>query len=748
MGETDSSKVDPQDGRIPDKTLAPGLNSWAQSHRRQESKTSEKEDPRPTNRDRYKNKPMPKIPLEAAGQTPLLQPRAYIQPAIPLVGHAPKPKNRAVTDPVAPKPLFTGRKPSVTQLRKAFGHSKHGSKGDKQLSPSFEYPTGKAAEVLGLTPVLTGPKRSPAPSSARMDPVDANDTGELSDVSSGLSANARHEIQSSSVPDNRHLTSESGNNSAADINSNPNARSHHWPDLAPEGLTGPVQSQQRQRNATLTPPKIASYGKVGEVGVVKGNGMHRVESFRGIIESAASPIHSEEQNRARAEKQFTPKSASTSQHNEGFEQPNSSSLNGYGGVWENDPAVVSFKKAASPSTAEINHAKGYSLPPFSPMQKSYPQDDNKGEPPPLQNSAVTSPSVFGPSYTNASFPSSGQGSAQPLRNGHLGSHNAAQFAEYQLPLPSANSWAAEPRNSALASVNAPVSALLSPLWSHHYLSNSVPSPPRTRQDYQRPDPLSAGLSHLEMTVHHHIDSAFGSLSRLVTDKHDRVLDQVIRRLENLEDGLGKSFRQMKGDLRGVSTEICSVKTTIRSFSDGNEGIREAMRGLESKLTALEKSLNDNTRQCQQIITYQSAKEEDDRQMRSSTHRRTESAHGVLCTGQDCRKQENGMDRTASRACLSNTSSRGHRSNTLNSQTNGRVSDDRGARREYFAELVAARGPVPDIREHPAYAGVPQPQNQMYDQHGMPIGMGYTGHIPYGTQQLGDGGWYHQAYGSG
>lgn len=98
--------------------------------------------------------------------------RPYIQPAIPLVGTTPQqPKPRAVTDPVAPKPLFLGRNPSVNQLRKAFAHSRQGSRADKQTSPPLPYLTGKAAEILGLTEDER-PKRNTTP---RSEPVSVKD---------------------------------------------------------------------------------------------------------------------------------------------------------------------------------------------------------------------------------------------------------------------------------------------------------------------------------------------------------------------------------------------------------------------------------------------------------------------------------------------------------------------------------------------------------------------------------------------
>ncbi|KAL9100164.1 MAG: hypothetical protein Q9163_004429 [Psora crenata] len=749
MAENEQAKVNSADGTAP-KHLAPGPNSWAQAHQRQHSVTTDKEEPRPTNRDRYENKLTPKPPSEAAVQASVLQPKAYIQPAIPLVGPPPIPKNRAVTDPVAPKPLFAGRKPSVTQLRKVFGHSKHNSEDDHPLPSSLDYPSGKAAELLGLKPVLVGPKRSTAPSSAVMS-SNADVTSDLSNASSSQSPDAVRQVQDTPLPMSCRVGSEDDHHPARDINNSADARKRNGLEQQQKESATSAQPQQQGTSIRLAPPKVASYGKVGEVGVVQGNGMHRVESFQGIIEDGTLSVKSEEQTRVGEDGQTTPKSAAFKEHNGHSTQPVSYSPNNYAGVWENDPAVVSSEDIRIPFFfgAKINFAQGYSLPPFSPMPDGYPQTHTTDGSLPPQTSIANTPSVFGDNYTNASFPSSGQGSAQHFRDGFLAAHNAPRFTEYPLPPASSNSWASGSRNNSFVSGSAPASALLPPRWPSHHLSNSVPSPPQTRQDYQRPDPLSAGLSQLDMTIHHHIDNAFGSLSRLVTDKHDRVLDQVIRRLEDVEDRLGKGFKQMKSDIKGVNSELGKVKTAVHGFNAGQEGLKELLNGLEKKLGGLEQCIEEHKCQCQQIMTNQATSDEGDRQPRSTTHRRTESAHGALGTSQDRERQQNGGSRTSSKVRISNTSSRGHRTSTANSQTSARVSDNRGgARREYFAELGAARGPVPDIREHPAYAGVPQPPSQMYDQNGMPIGMAYTAPVTYGSQQLGDGGWYHQAYGSG
>ena len=374
----------------------------------------------------------------------------------------------------------------------------------------------------------------------------------------------------------------------------------------------------------------------------------------------------------------------------------------------------------------------------SPISRGFAANQSLDCTVPSQQSKDTTPSVFHDDYTDASFSSSG------LAPGHFGHINSRQprGLDDNRPTGSANSWAQE---CSYTSGSGPVSALLPQRWPHHL--NSVPSPPNSQRDYDRPGSLAAGLSQLDMTIHHHIDTAFGHLSRLITDKHDRVLDQVLRRLDNMDDGTGRTFKNVKSEIRGLNHEVTKVKSAINSFSNGNEGIKELLHGLERQMGSLEKEVGENQRVCQQIATEQTHFEsESERQSRNLAHRRTESAHGALGTSQDRHLERNGGSRAASKMRTSKASSKSNRSNTVTSQPTNGLNEDRGSRREYLADVGAGRGPVPDIRDHPAYAGIPQSATQMYDQNGVPVGLAYAG-VPYGTQQFGDGGWYHQAYGS-
>ena len=343
--------------KLPDviqrKPVMPGLNSWAQSQQQNQHQQEYQPTYGPsssimvTSRDKYEHKPMPAPPNESPLPKAPLQAKTYIQPAIPLVSPTPKaqpPKNRAVTDPVAPKPLFSGsRKVSVSQLRKKYSNSKPKANAGKETpeATSQSAPTipEKAVQVLGLQP---GEEIKRSTSPAAVSATHAPDPFGISyDVPPADIVAPTRQIQSTPVPTRRYLR-ENGLPTPA-LCEAPGVVEHRAGYKVQDGCKGPVSSQEHMRAAgTLHPPKMGTYAIIGGVGVVEGHGMHRVDSVAGIIENAA-PCNGNEK----------PPYASTSgvviQPN-GLQMPDTGELlpstlytpSIYGGVWENDPAVVSI----------------------------------------------------------------------------------------------------------------------------------------------------------------------------------------------------------------------------------------------------------------------------------------------------------------------------------------------------------------------------------------------------------------------
>ena len=350
MADHDKPRVKlPED--VPKKLLVPGPNSWAQSQQEQQQRSSSGEQldvGRATNRDKYEHKPMPPPPADSSPRNKYLQAKAYIQPAIPLVNTGAgmhSQQKRAVTDPVAPKPLFASRKLSVAKLRKKYSFSK--AKDDVPeaeamptdlTSPVIRLSSEKAAEVLGLCPPPENKPNTPpasGPPAAVPDPCRPS-----SDPVLRTNSPAR-QVQSTPAHTRRYLRENDLPTPiipdvpiAFNWKVNEDSQSHNRdPKKAENGIFA---------SGTLYPPRLGRYGNVGEVGLVEANGMHRVESFSGVIENAESSLGHNRQMYAGSTGVLSQSSMSQGLNTGDLVPPVIYSPSNYGGVWENDPAVVSI----------------------------------------------------------------------------------------------------------------------------------------------------------------------------------------------------------------------------------------------------------------------------------------------------------------------------------------------------------------------------------------------------------------------
>ena len=350
MADQDKHRVKISDA-IPRKPVVPGPNSWAQSQQEQQQRSSNGELSlvgRVTNRDKYEQKPMPPPPADAPPHNKHLLAKTYIQPAIPLVNPAPEMQSqqkRAVTDPVTPKPLFAGRKLSVAKLRKKYSFSK--AKDDvpeakamptNQPSPGVGLSSEKAAEVLGLyLPPINKP--STPPTSAPLAPVP--DPFPLSPNSVERTTSPARQVQSTPAPTRRFLRENDLPTPA--ITEAPIAPHRQVNEDPQSQKKGPKKIENEMLTpGMLQPPRLGRYGNVGEVGLVEANGMHRVESFSGVIENAGSPLGHNEQMDAGSTGAPSQSSMTQGLNTGDLLPPVNYSPSNYGGVWENDPAVVSI----------------------------------------------------------------------------------------------------------------------------------------------------------------------------------------------------------------------------------------------------------------------------------------------------------------------------------------------------------------------------------------------------------------------
>lgn len=256
------------------------------------------------------------------------------------------------------------------------------------------------------------------------------------------------------------------------------------------------------------------------------------------------------------------------------------------------------------------------------------------------------------------------------------------------------------------------------------------------------------MAQIELTLHHHLDGSFHFLSRLITDKHDRTMDRTIRRLDDMDDMINKSFRDVKSEIGEIKKQVGSLQGDVKDLKKRNDRTVDLIKGFDGKFQALDKKLEDQACRCHYDTPQPSSSEpESDRHpTRSDTSslRRTESARATTAPSEP-RSHRRGLSRVSNR--MSGASSKRAQSVAVNDTA--RVSEDRGTRSEYLANMAAARGPVPDLREHPAYAGMPQAHGHGYGDDQVGLGLGFGGFQFDGQNQgIGDVSWYQQAYGQG
>ena len=353
MAGQDKPRVE-QPGVIPRKPVVPGANSWVQSHQEQQRSSNDEQSGigRVTNRDKYEHKPMPPPPVDSSPHKKCLEAKAYIQPAISLENPGPKmerQQKRAATDPIAPKPLFIGRKLSVAKLRKKYSFSKETDDTPEAVtiptvssSPNVQLSSEKAAEVLGLYPP---PENKPNTPLASAPPSPVPDLSCLLSDSVEKAAGPARQFQSTPVPTRRYL--KENDLPTPTVTEFPTASNRKANKDSQNQNKDPKKAEDGQfTSGTLYPPRLGRYGNVGEVGFVEANAMHRVESCSGIIENTESSLGNNGQLYADSTGALSQSSTTQDLKNGGLLPPVIYSPSDYGGVWENDPAVVSISRSS------------------------------------------------------------------------------------------------------------------------------------------------------------------------------------------------------------------------------------------------------------------------------------------------------------------------------------------------------------------------------------------------------------------
>lgn len=337
------SELSPPVVKLPEATrgkeVAPGTNSWAQTIEQQKVNMKKQEDLRATHRERYENKPVPPPPTgESVNSSHRRLPsKPYIQPAIPLVDPSQNPKSRAVTDPVASKAMFAARKPSVTQLRKKISNSKSDPSTVHQSEPALPSPSSKAAQILGMYPATSNKRVSPPSSAPQVSNIHTDDC--FSSTGSFEDSRTHRQTQSTPMPSRPSIRS----NEVPAFCKDGGAAEHNIREREFEAVghrTGSTQEPIGTSDQDVAAHNIPVYGNVPENVVQQKKGIHRIESLQAVVEHTSAASVSE----AHINSGALDKSQSTTVHDRSADvnrPPTIYSPSNYGGVWENDPAVVS-----------------------------------------------------------------------------------------------------------------------------------------------------------------------------------------------------------------------------------------------------------------------------------------------------------------------------------------------------------------------------------------------------------------------
>ena len=328
MSQESSAKLTLLDN-IPRKNIVPGPNSWALAA----TQCDPKKLPQPaplTNRDKYENKAMPPTPGKVHHNQRIVVPkqRQSILPAAPLLstGQKPELKHRAATDPVVPQPLFAGKLGGIVQLGMKVPIPKIYGDLVKEDAPAHPLSENESKDSES-TPTRDNSRNAP-PSFA---PLSTHTPSGQSAPSTSQSAEPVKPIKSTPLPTRRYL--KENNLQAHELGQSPLT-------TTPETLEhtdGDSQTAKGLEAGTddlgiSNSARTGTFDRTGGIEYVVGHESQRVESHAGVIE----------------EVEPADRNSLARYSNESREQDSGSVLppmvyspSNYGGVWENDPHVVS-----------------------------------------------------------------------------------------------------------------------------------------------------------------------------------------------------------------------------------------------------------------------------------------------------------------------------------------------------------------------------------------------------------------------
>lgn len=95
--------------------------------------------------------------------------------------------------------------------------------------------------------------------------------------------------------------------------------------------------------------------------------------------------------------------------------------------------------------------------------------------------------------------------------------------------------------------------------------------------------MPADLAQMEMHIHHYMDSGFNSMTKSFTDKNDRILDQLVGRLELIEEKAEKGTKALERIMTDVKDEFAGFRQDNKAIWEEVCWMKNFVQGVDLKL---------------------------------------------------------------------------------------------------------------------------------------------------------------------
>lgn len=250
----------------------------------------------------------------------------------------------------------------------------------------------------------------------------------------------------------------------------------------------------------------------------------------------------------------------------------------------------------------------------------------------------------------------------------------------------------------------------------------MPPPPVPYPGFQPAGPSPAGLVQMELNLHHHIESCFGSLMRLTTDNTDRMIDKMVRGTEESRDINDTGLKLLKSEMKDFRKELNGMRKELANGSQTDDQMKESIGSMGRKLDGLDEKMGEIGLYFQRAGVEASESEREEPS--TNTHTRSRSKGSP-------RRRSRSTHASGSSRHYATSGSASTQHSMISSRAAARRSDERNINNGRKEVSASTDGVAPDIRDHPAYRGVveaPGPSSPIYQ-----------------TPDYGEI-WYQQAYG--